>query len=312
MFITGDSLHDHESAAHYIRMRQEEKRAFDFLLIVLSAFDLFSSLMAVIWVTGMIAFYEVWDKGPITVFMIYVPFLLCLLGRSGSIYMTVLITIERYLVIAFPMELGTWFTAIKTKALTAAVTLLAILVNIPRLSGIIITKNDEGGKNLASLHDLDCIIVETKLNNFWYETCFAIHHKIDVYLPFPLLIVYNFLLFMEIRKFSKKRLALQMNKSRMREIRAAKMFLPVAVVLVISLLYVFVILTDISYREFAMLLGLTVVVNAAANLPIYYAMSPGSSFRKTLWEVLPCGWKEKNKSCNRGIRNPATLNNNQF
>ncbi|CAL8070595.1 unnamed protein product [Orchesella dallaii] len=106
MFITGDSLHDHESVAHFICMfiwvlvvivgilgaifnylifsivrRQEEKRAFDFLLIVLSAFDLFSSLMAVITVTGVVAFYERWNRGPIALFMIYMPFYLCLLGK---------------------------------------------------------------------------------------------------------------------------------------------------------------------------------------------------------------------------------------
>ncbi len=64
------------------------------------------------------------------------------------------------------------------------------------------------------------------------------------------------------------------NSKNLGEIQAAKMFLPVVIVLflcnIAPFLYYFFILKGIIYRELGIGCALSYVVNSAANLPIYY------------------------------------------
>ncbi|ODN02209.1 FMRFamide receptor [Orchesella cincta] len=231
-----------------------------------------------------------WGRGPVTLFMYYMPFLLSLLGRSGSSYMTVLITVERFLVIRYPIKSGSWFTPTTTKLMTVGVAIFAVLLNIPRVSSLILSRNDIG-RDVPSLHNMEYIIRSTELEEFWYHSLKSVHYLIDMMVPFPLLIIFNILLFIEIKRFTSKRK--ELSRKQMKDIRAARMFVPVVIVLFLCNIepmthYLTLHITGMYYRELVLLLNLSITVNASANLPIYYAR--GSSFRLEIQSALPAWW----------------------
>ncbi|CAL8109541.1 unnamed protein product [Orchesella dallaii] len=325
-FLTGDLLDDHGSAGHIICIliwilvvivglfgtitncliisimrRHNGKRSFDFLLIVLASFDLLSCMMSVISTSAMVTYYEDLDRGPVTLFMYYMPFLLSLLGRTGSSYMTVLITVERFLVIRYPIKSGAWFTPTNTKLMTVGVAIFAVLLNIPRVSSLMLSRND-AGKDVPSLLHMEYIIRSTELEEFWYHSLKSVHYLIDIMVPFPLLIIFNTLLFIEIKRFTSKRK--ELSRKQMKDIRAARMFVPVVIVLFLCNIepmshYLTLHITGMYYRELVLFLNLSITVNASANLPIYYAR--GHSFRQEIQSALPsflqCGNpKEESKT----------------
>ncbi|ODN02205.1 FMRFamide receptor [Orchesella cincta] len=275
-----------------IMKRHKEKRTFDFLLMVLASFDLLTCMMSLISTCALMSYYEDWDRGPETLFLFVFPFMIGLLGRSASSYITVLITIERYLIIAHPMKSVHWFTATKTKIMTIGASILALLINIPRLTSMKISKND-AWKSMPSLQTREYIVESTALEEFWYRNLKSIHYQIDMWAPFPLLITFNILLYLKIKTFAKNRQGL--SKTQRRDIRAARMFVPVVIVLFICNIvpmsgYVVMHFGRVIHREVIFLLTFATVVNAAANLPIYYARGP--SFRQEIKAELPllCGW----------------------
>lgn len=91
------------------------------------------------------------------------------------------------------------------------------------------------------------------------------------------------------RQFEKRRK--ELNIKHRKDIRAAKMFLPVVVVLFICnippIVHYCCIFVGYVYRELYLGMLLAFTVNSAVNLPIYYLK--GSSFRKEAKALLsPC------------------------
>lgn len=92
----------------------------------------------------------------------------------------------------------------------------------------------------------------------------------------------------------------EMNMKENRDIRAVKMFLPVVVAYFITNVgpivnLIFVMVQKVTYREFYMLVYLSIAVNSAVNLPIYYfrssAFKEGAKEKLTEW-LWKLGWKE--------------------
>lgn len=122
-----------------------------------------------------------------------------IIGRSGSTYITVFITVERYLVIAHPINSSRWFSARRTKLMALVVILAAVLINIPRISSLAVDYNHEG-QRVPCLQDLDLkyILRSTALETFWYDSLGSVHYQIDIWLPFPILFLFNVLIYIEV------------------------------------------------------------------------------------------------------------------
>lgn len=93
------------------------------------------------------------------------------------------------------------------------------------------------------------------------------------------------MLFLQIRKFTQKRSQTLRNNNLKKEIRAARMFFPVVVLLFIcntvTYLNLFVYYTrKVLYREMIFTSALSTTFNATINLVIYYAK--GSSLREEM------------------------------
>ncbi|CAL8103641.1 unnamed protein product [Orchesella dallaii] len=254
--------------------KRNGERAFNFLLIMLAGFDFCCCALSIIASTACLAYFENWTgRGQSSMYWYYISCFMLMFFRSGSTFMTVLITIERYLVIAFPMKSTTLFTSRKTKVMALFVPILAMILSIPRFSSMYVDQNDIA--DIPSTRELTHIIRSTKLDKFWYVTLLAVHDQIDYWLPLPILLLFNILSFRHVQRISNKRKEMNMSKRQKKDIRAVKMFLPVVIVLFLCNIevvinYVVVLFLNIVSRELYMGLLFSVAVNSSANLPIYY------------------------------------------
>lgn len=200
--------------------------------------------------------------------------------------MTVMITLERYLIIAFPARSRTWFTPKNAKFMIAAIYICTtVFLAFPRYSSIKIVPNDFGS-NIPSLKSWSYLMMTTPLYQFWYHTMGAYFVKVDFWVPLPTLLFLNFLIYLEVRKFARKRR--EMNMKQEREIRAARMFVPIVGVLFLCniepFMYQYFIVKDkVAYRDMAIGIFLSVAVNSSVNMPIYYLK--GSNFRNEVKEL---------------------------
>ncbi|ODM99855.1 FMRFamide receptor [Orchesella cincta] len=267
---------------------KNRKRAFDTLLIALACFDLICSLVAVIAAFSAATYFQNWNRGAVTLYCYYIGILTALFAKSGSSFMTVLITIERFLVVTLPTRAPSWFTASRCKLYCIGVLVFAFLMAFPRFSSVYVGRNYVG-KNMNTTMNLEYIILSSPLDEFWYVTMDGFFDQIDFWLPLPLLLLFNALVYFQIKKFSRRRKELKMKHRK--DIRAAKMFVPVVIVLFLCniepIIHYYHIYSGIIYREHFFGILVSMAINSAANLPIYYFR--GSSFRKECRALLsPC------------------------
>ncbi|CAL8084107.1 unnamed protein product [Orchesella dallaii] len=314
-YLSGESIHDYHSIGHVISLsmwlltiilgiggllgnyliirivkKRNSERPFDILLMVLAAFDTFCCIVTGIGTTVTILCFQDWVlKGYIFMYIYYLSFSTVLFGRSASVFTTLLITIQSYLMIAFPVSSIRWFTSRSTKILSICVFIIAICLAVPRFSSMYIGLNPyhdhavdhEMNKNVeqfrvSGLHRFHYLILPTKMHRFWYHTLNRAHMQIDFWLPLPLLIFFKFLTFSNVRKLNKKRK--ELNVSQEKQLQAVSMFLPVVILLFICnvapiLFYFLMELKAIVYREMYMLLCLSTALNSSLNFLIYYFRS---------------------------------------
>ncbi|CAL8103656.1 unnamed protein product [Orchesella dallaii] len=304
-----------------ILKRQNSGRAFDILLIVLACFDFIGSVMSVIATTATVGYFENWNRGPLGLYLFYIGSLTAFFGRSGSSFTTVLITVERFLVITFPMRSSTWFTVRKTKLYAVGIFIFAAFNAIPRFTSFVIHPIERYhiARDIPSLKGLDYVVLSTVLEEFWYRTTGAFFDQIDFWFPLPTLLFFHFLLFIQIRKFSRRRKTMNMKEKK--DIRALKMFIPVVFVLFLCNIepyvhYYYIRIGGYVYREHFVGVLLSIAVNSAVNLPIYYFK--GSSFRNEVRGLFStficfalCKRRRKDGSKERSTATALTVSHSQ-
>jgi len=126
-------------------------------------------------------------------------FLLYSLGRTGSIFMTILITAERYFVVAHLFTARAWLNSRGPLIVTSIWLIFIFLMIVPwSLNSELIPgplRPDEIGT--GPLANFPFIYVSTKFSMEIYY-CNAFHHIhdfIDFALPLPLLLLFNGLLY---------------------------------------------------------------------------------------------------------------------
>lgn len=202
------------------------------------------------------------------------------IARSGSAFVTVLITAERYLVIAFPLRSSTWCTPRRTKRIIGFVFLTMTLVSVPRFVILKVAQNYLP-RDIASIGTLNYIILKTNWSpGLWKWSAGEFFLKFDAVIWLPILLVLNAMVYIKVRQFARKRR--QINASHAKEISAAKMFLPVVIILFVcnieAFIHVYYIFDEgIIYVEHYFGIFLSVALNSSVNLPIYYFK--GSGFR---------------------------------
>lgn len=85
-----------------------------------------------------------------------------------------LITLERYLVIAYPLRSRTWFTKTRAKIQVLLILVYVMILCLPRYTSLYIGENvysdKEGGLDVPSLANFEYIFRPTKWHIFWLDS----------------------------------------------------------------------------------------------------------------------------------------------
>lgn len=119
--------------------------------------------------------------------------------RSTSSFMTLLIAVERYLVVAFPLRCSNWFTIRRSRFFILSVVIFSLMMAIPRYSSTYVTENLLC-KFVPNMEHLEYIIVTTSLEwyTLWYKRLKGFFNVIDFLVPLPLLLLINALTYYEV------------------------------------------------------------------------------------------------------------------
>jgi len=162
--------------------------------------------------------------------------------------------------------------------------LSATLINIPRVGSSYVdtTEYNDAAIEFKSLKNLEYIsFVRIDWKIFWYETMYKIHDQFDFILPLVCLITLNILSYRNVKQVKKARNVLTSNQTK--EIRPAKMFLPVVSFLLfcnfgVILAFVMVYRNNVLFRELYLACIWWNALNSSANFVIYY--SRAKAFRQ--------------------------------
>lgn len=122
-----------------------------------------------------------------------------LIGRSTSFYLTVLITVERYLVIVYPIRSRLWFSRTKSKLQVLAILIYITLLFMPRYTSVYVGENifndDQDGLDIPSLKEFKYIFMPTKWHIIWLnilgESYDFFLHVVKFWLPNFCLLIFN-------------------------------------------------------------------------------------------------------------------------
>jgi len=138
----------------------------------------------------------------ITSFAMTLTLLLLFTGRTGSLFIAILITVERYLVVGHPFKMKVWWSVKKTRVVVFIASLLAILSNLPRYLSVSLMENEHTG-DIPQLQDFPYLFYSTQLGILFFRKIKwlgRMHFMMDFLLPLPILLFLNLLLFMKVQK----------------------------------------------------------------------------------------------------------------
>ncbi|ODM92588.1 Rhodopsin, GQ-coupled [Orchesella cincta] len=296
-FITGESIYEVGATGHMVCVvlwgltiiigllgvftnflivivirRMNSQRPFDILIMFLAGFDLLCCGSSLIGTTMHVALYQFWvSRDFATMQWFHKSTLVTLFGRTTSTYMAMLITLERFLVITFPIQTKQWFTSRKTTIMAVAVILVSILLNTPRFLMFEVVQKDDRYANITALQDFTYIIGVTHMFG-WNTLCLFLekfgdaNEHLDFLAPLPVLLVLSILSYYEGSEIAKQTKAVG-HEAEDRN-RGGEAFLPVVIAYfstnIVPFVHFFVAyFTDTFYRELNIAVGLSIVVNAA-------------------------------------------------
>ncbi|XP_076329930.1 FMRFamide receptor-like [Tachypleus tridentatus] len=221
-------------------------------------------------------------------FIVPVIYPLALIAQTGSVWMTVVVTIERYVAVCHPFHARSLFTYKRSRVYNILVTLAATCYNIPRFWEI---QRIEVWDSVTNSTVYDIQPSEFRKNKVYFEIYYIWMYLLMMYfLPFLTLAVLNTFIWRSVKQANRNRKKLTLRQQK--EIRLATMLLCVVVIflicnvtaLVVNILEYF----DVSWGSLALFSNLLVTLNSSVNFIIYYIF--GHNFKQTLF-LLFC--KEK-------------------
>ncbi|ODM88979.1 FMRFamide receptor [Orchesella cincta] len=257
------------------------------LLIILAVFELIACVFAMFFSTMVELILENITRTEATFYLLKSAHVLYTFGRTAAIYITILVAIERYLVVAFPIQSKSWLSPRKSQIYLSVVILLSILLTLPWILNTTIDKNNTALVPNTTLANFPYILKATGFAINVYPKMRLFQLVMNYVAPFPLLLFFNGLLYHSIYKWSKNRQSMSRNQKK--EIGAAKMFSVVVLILLlchsVSCVIVFASqYLQAVYRELMLLQMLSVTLSAAINFLVYFGF--GKAFRDEFKKLL--------------------------
>ncbi|KAK8718874.1 hypothetical protein OTU49_014403 [Cherax quadricarinatus] len=221
------------------------------------------------------------------VFQRVTPFVfpLALIAQTGSVYLTVTVTVERYIAVCRPLRARSLCTYGRAKIYVISVAFFSIIYNIPRFWEVSYQECYMNGEKSSFV-----VASELRLNQYYIEIYIMWMYLIVMYLvPFLSLIVFNFFIYQKVRAANLERQ--HMSRLQQKEISLAVMLLVVVTVFFVCNVLAFIInileLLNITIGLLTMASNLLVTINSSVNFIIYCIFS--KRFRKLFLKMLCSG-----------------------
>ena len=259
-----------------ILSRPEMKSSINCCLLGLSCMDLIllitSFLMFALPVisrySGIMTLYFYYIYPRITPF-IYTLGMMC---QTGSVYMTMAVTIERYIAVCHPLKSRIWCTYGRARGYILAVVAIAIIYNLPRFYEATFVDCESETGQVFSL----AIPTELRMNPHyikWYIT--SSYFLVMYFIPFLVLAIFNILIYMQVQKANQERQ--QLSKIQRKEMSLAMMLICVVIVFFLCNILAFSVnilelsgyVTFTHFDNLVKFSNLLVTVNSSANFIIY-------------------------------------------
>lgn len=210
-----------------------------------------------------------------------------LTAQTGSIYSTLGVTVERYIVVCWPLRSATICTYGKAKLGVASIVAFSILYNIPRffeVSWEVVTITTP--QNTTEQH-VEVQMTSMRESKAYISIYITWMYLVFMYvLPFGGLSVLNMLMYLDVRRSNARQSTLSANEKK--ELRLAIMLMIVVVVflicnilpLIVNILEAF----GTSINEVTETSNLLVTVNSSVNFFIYIIF--GEKFKRQLCQCL--------------------------
>ena len=206
-----------------------------------------------------------------------------MIAQTGSVYLTICVTLERYVAICLPLKARYLCTFGRAKVCVAGICLLASLYNIPRFWEVTwqTTYYPQLEANITNVVSTELRADPTYINVYITWLYLVVMYIV----PFSCLALFNLLIYREVRRANSARASL--TRLQQKEIRLATMLMVVVVVFFVCNLLALVvnILEVLNMNIIALnnISNLLVTCNSSVNLVIYCIF--GDKFQRIFFQI---------------------------
>lgn len=236
----------------------------DTILIVTSM--LLFGLRSVYPYTGYMVFYYYYIYPHIAIII----FPLATAAQTATAYLTLLVSLERYVAVCHPLRARALCTYGRSKYYVLFCAIFAILYNLVKLLEVDIVMED-----IPTLGPVYCVVSSNLRKNDLFKT-YYVHWGylvVNYLIPFAGLLVFNVLIYLQVRKANRERQRL--SRSERREIGLATMLMCVVVMFCLSNVLALILNMQEAFftkklnQNFITISDLLITLNSSVNFIIY-------------------------------------------
>lgn len=224
--------------------------------------------------SGYLFFYNFYIYPQISPFV----FPLAVAAQTASIYLTLMVSLERYVAVCHPLRARALCTYGRSKFYVIFCAVFAILYNMVKLWEIRVVAYDS-----PRLGMIYCVAPTELRNNSQYITIYIhwCYLVVNYFIPFIGLLIFNLLIYNQVRKANKERQRL--SRTEKREIGLATMLMCVVIVFFLfNLLALYINIMEAFYKrieeDLIVISNLLVTLNSSVNFIIYVIF--GEKFKR--------------------------------
>lgn len=206
-----------------------------------------------------------------------------MIAQTGSVYLTICVTIERYVAVCLPLKARYLCTYFRAKIYVACIGLLSLLYNIPRFWEVTwqTTFYPELEVNITNVASTELRENPTYINIYITWLYLVVMYIV----PFSCLALFNLMIYREVRRANSERASL--TRLQQKEIGLATMLMVVVVVFFVCNILALVVnileVLDINIMALNNTSNLLVTFNSSVNLVIYCIF--GEKFKRIFFHM---------------------------